>query len=42
MKARKKELAAEVTEDLKDYYRNLDKELEIYRKLKRDKIANFY
>ena len=32
----------EVTENLKERYRNIDKEIEIYRKEKRDRIRHFY
>ena len=31
-----------MTENLKERYRNIDKEIEIYRKEKRDRIRKFY
>ena len=42
MKDRKKQQSDEVTENLKERYRNIDKEIEIYRKEKRDRIRLFY
>ena len=42
VKDRKKADFERKTQELKDHYRNIDKELRIHRKIKKDKVRQFY